>query len=304
MRISFGPKKAKEKDAVMLSDLANLVYPVGSIYMSTSNVSPATLFSGTTWEQIQDKFLLSAGSTYTAGSTGGEATHVLTEAEMPAHTHTFAGSAVNTGDNSRGHTHTGPSHTHKLVSHTHGLNSHTHTGPSHTHTMVSHAHGLNSHTHSIPALSGSTNLAGSHIHNVGVYYGGTPAGTSSTERQFSGRDDAWLTAIGGESSYAGAHSHTVTTTANTTGAATGNTAGSGQLTTNAAGTGATGPASGNTAGSGELTTQSAGTGNTGDESQNHTHSVTAAGTNSEAGSGNAHNNLPPYLAVYVWKRTA
>lgn len=56
------------------TELLDLVYPVGAIYISINNVSPATLFGGT-WEQIQDKFLLSAGSTYTAGSTGGVASH-------------------------------------------------------------------------------------------------------------------------------------------------------------------------------------------------------------------------------------
>ena len=62
------------------------VYPVGSIYMSVNNASPATLFGGT-WEQIQDRFLLAAGSTYSAGATGGAATHTLTVDEMPSHGH-------------------------------------------------------------------------------------------------------------------------------------------------------------------------------------------------------------------------
>ncbi len=55
-------------------DLLNLVYPVGSIYMSVNSVSPATLFGGT-WEQLKDKFLLGAGDTYSLGTTGGSATH-------------------------------------------------------------------------------------------------------------------------------------------------------------------------------------------------------------------------------------
>ena len=54
--------------------LIDIVYPVGSIYMSINNVSPATFFGGT-WERIQDKFLLAAGSAYAAGSTGGSASH-------------------------------------------------------------------------------------------------------------------------------------------------------------------------------------------------------------------------------------
>ena len=66
----------------------NLIYPVGSIYMSTVNVNPATLFGGT-WEQLEDRFLLGAGTTYTAGDTGGEATHTLTVDEMPNHRHSL-----------------------------------------------------------------------------------------------------------------------------------------------------------------------------------------------------------------------
>lgn len=62
------------------------IYPVGSIYMSINNVNPSTLFGGT-WEQIKDTFLLSAGDTYTAGNTGGEATHTLTVNEIPSHRH-------------------------------------------------------------------------------------------------------------------------------------------------------------------------------------------------------------------------
>ena len=65
-------------------------YPIGSIYLSVSNTNPSTLFGGT-WEQIQDTFLLSAGSTYTAGDTGGEATHTLTTNEMPSHNHVIKG---------------------------------------------------------------------------------------------------------------------------------------------------------------------------------------------------------------------
>ena len=78
-------------------DILNMVYPVGSIYMSANSTSPATLFGGT-WQQIEDTFLLSAGSTYTAGDTGGEATHTLTVNEMPSHSHTinYGGPATGT----------------------------------------------------------------------------------------------------------------------------------------------------------------------------------------------------------------
>lgn len=68
------------------SDLANKLYPVGSIYMSVNATNPAELFGGT-WEQIKDRFLLAAGDAYAAGSTGGEAEHTLTVDEMPTHSH-------------------------------------------------------------------------------------------------------------------------------------------------------------------------------------------------------------------------
>ena len=61
--------------------VGNELYPVGSIYMSTENTSPASMFGGT-WEQIKDRFLLSAGDTYSAGATGGEASHMLAQNEM------------------------------------------------------------------------------------------------------------------------------------------------------------------------------------------------------------------------------
>lgn len=68
------------------------IYPVGAIYISTASTSPASVFGGT-WERIQDRFLLAAGSSYTAGATGGSATHTLTVAQIPSHDHGPAGDA-------------------------------------------------------------------------------------------------------------------------------------------------------------------------------------------------------------------
>lgn len=105
------------------TNILNVIYPVGAIYLSTNNTSPATLFGGT-WEQIKDKFILAAGTTYGAGTTGGSATinlshshtvnshnhslpantgsHTLTTAEMPSHGHdtiTMSGQTLYTANN-------------------------------------------------------------------------------------------------------------------------------------------------------------------------------------------------------------
>lgn len=79
--------KAEKTDIPIVLDILKSVYPVGAIYISTVSTSPKTLFGFGTWERIKDTFLLSAGNTYSAGSTGGEATHTLTTKEMPSHTH-------------------------------------------------------------------------------------------------------------------------------------------------------------------------------------------------------------------------
>ena len=88
---SFGvncfPKNEKSLE-INGKTVFDMVYPVGSVYVSVNSTSPATLFGGT-WVQIKDKFLLSAGDTYKAGATGGEATHVLTVDEMPRHNHSI-----------------------------------------------------------------------------------------------------------------------------------------------------------------------------------------------------------------------
>ena len=85
-------RNAIAKYAPML-DTMKKIYPVGSIYMSTVSTNPATLFGFGTWEAMPAGRVLLAqgksswGTTYNAGSTGGEATHQLTVGELPTHNH-------------------------------------------------------------------------------------------------------------------------------------------------------------------------------------------------------------------------
>lgn len=103
-------RNAIAKYAPML-DTMKKIYPVGSIYISTVSTNPATLFGFGTWEAMPAGHVFLAqgksswGTTYNAGSTGGEATHQLTMEELPSHGHTA--STDTTGE----HTHPIPLYT-------------------------------------------------------------------------------------------------------------------------------------------------------------------------------------------------
>lgn len=85
-------------DAALDSFIAsylNRVYPVGSIYMNTSNAtSPSTLMSFATWQAMgQGRCLIGAGGSsdgtetrnFTAGQGDGKFSHTLTVPQMPRH---------------------------------------------------------------------------------------------------------------------------------------------------------------------------------------------------------------------------
>lgn len=121
-------------NGVMINTIANIVYPIGSIYISVNEMSPQQLFGGE-WEKIEGRFLLGSDNSYSLGATGGEANHTLTINEMPSHTHT--------------------------------QNSHNHTQNSHNHTQNSHNHTQNAHYH---AMTGNktTGLQGGSYLRVGA----------------------------------------------------------------------------------------------------------------------------------------
>ena len=84
------------------SIILNTVYPIGSLYTSFNSTNPANIIGGT-WVQIQDCFLMAAGSSYAIGTSGGSTTHTHTSA---AHTHTTAGHTL-TASEMPSHTHIG-----------------------------------------------------------------------------------------------------------------------------------------------------------------------------------------------------
>lgn len=82
----------------------NLIYPVGSIYMSVNSKNPGEIYGGT-WQRIAKGRAIvgvdEADSDFsTANKTGGEKEHTLTIDEMPKHAHKSDGKYTKYGDGS------------------------------------------------------------------------------------------------------------------------------------------------------------------------------------------------------------
>lgn len=83
--------------------IGKLLFPIGSIYTNASdNTNPGTLLGFGTWTAFGTGRVLVGIDTVqtefdTIGETGGEKTHILTTAEMPAHTHTRGVSGTSGG---------------------------------------------------------------------------------------------------------------------------------------------------------------------------------------------------------------
>ena len=311
--------------ASLQADLLNKVYPVGSIYMSVVNVSPAS-FLGGTWQAIeQGRMLMAAGSSWQAGTTGGNAYHTLTIAELPAHNHSATETAAG------GHTHgasTGSAGSHDHASSMGTAGAHDHGGDLRTARDGAHSHGgttdyAGSHTHT----RGSMNITGSQafhgIHTSASVLMGGASGALYPSSITSGWP-VWDVASGsrgyGQINFDASRSWTGSTSSNgnhrhsfTTGYEGDHThiftikSDGGHyhsLTISKAGDHAHSvTVVSNGKHTHNLSIASAGA---------HTHSVAiaAAGAHTHAitigktGSGAAFSILPPYVAVYMWRRTA
>ena len=309
--------------SLLVTDLLNKVYPVGSIYMSAVNVSPAS-FLGGTWQAIeQGRMLMAAGSSWQAGTTGGAAYHTLTVQEMPAHDHsaveTAAGQHAHTASIAAAgdHTHAGTAdaagqHAHSATSATAGEHAHTGTAD----TAGAHTHGASTGSAGAHSHSGSTNNAGNHYHTGTTNSAGSHSHTRGSmnitgSQAFHGINTS-ASVLEGEGNGA-LYPSAITPGWPKWGVGSG-TQGYGAINFDASRswTGSTSTDGSHTHGystswAGEhahsLSISSAGA---------HTHSVAiaAAGAHTHAitigktGSGAAFSILPPYIAVYMWRRTA
>lgn len=66
--------------------LADILYPVGSIYLSINSTSPASIFGGT-WEQIKDDAYLKIVISNGGKLDGTSKNHKIPIESMPSHSH-------------------------------------------------------------------------------------------------------------------------------------------------------------------------------------------------------------------------
>lgn len=198
------------------SDLINLFYPVGSIYMTENgSFNPNTQFGGT-WTRIQDRFLLAAGSTYTtANQEGGSATVALETGNLPAHTHQVGAhnhglSSIKTWINAHVHGYQAP------PSDTNGTAISTAQMPSHSHEAVS----LTGHVSNFGQQSQNTSISTSGVfsprYNGREYVSWGTAGEYKDSDGFNFNASHAHPAAGGGQ----AHSHSITSVATNTAAST------------------------------------------------------------------------------------
>ncbi len=276
---------------MQLENILNTVYPVGAIYTSVVDVNPNQLFGVGAWTRFGAGRVLAGVDTTQeefniVEKEGGAKTEVLTIAQMPRHTHSVS---VNSGG---AHAHSASSATtggHIHEGSTSSTGSHTHTASSgnagtHSHSASSADAGIHKHT-------GITDDAGRHNHgyyflerrhNVGYWM---KEGTGVT-----GLANPYTTDFAGSHKHtlsindAGSHSHTISV-------------GSAGSHNHSISIGSRGTHSHS------FDMESAG-------SHRHTITVSSAGSHAHSasagysGNGEAHNNLQPYITVFMWKRTA
>lgn len=170
----------------LTNNIMSKMYPVGSIYISTS-ISDVTTLESTigvgTWEAYgKGKTLVGVDTANTlfntVNKTGGSSSVTLTTSNLPSHSHTytpsgtvsskFTGKAVNTGNQSANHTHT--------------FSGTTSTNGNHTHTISRILKGAAGNNITLLTASGNANTydtvpsaaAGNHSHT----YSGTTSGVS------------------------------------------------------------------------------------------------------------------------------
>lgn len=181
-----------------LNSFLNTYEPIGTIKVfGPSGTIPTgwQLCDGTnSTPDLRDRFIVGAGSTYSAGNTGGANTVTLATTEIPAHLHSLSilsgienqdhthGVNINTGNQSQSHTHTIPvisggdgggangfTYLINQVTLEAGVQTGT-TSQDHTHNVSGNTAGINNtHNHNVTGNTNNTGGGGAH-ENRPPYY--------------------------------------------------------------------------------------------------------------------------------------
>ena len=239
----------------MIAAITETIFPVGA-YFETSNSSfnPNGTFAGTWILEKAGQVHVSAGSGYpVSGALSNQSDGGSKDAIIPYHNHTIpalSGTAASNG------------------AHTHTISASSASAGGHTHTANSNG----AHTHTITSSCAS---AGAHTHGMGDRW----SDGSGSETAYKRSDDRKRQTI--NTSSAGAHTHTITSSCGSAGAHTHTTDSQGSH-------------------SHTISASSASAG-----AHTHTVSTTANNTGYVGVSGNVNNaNMMPYINVYRWHRTA
>ncbi|WP_108478010.1 phage baseplate protein [Providencia alcalifaciens] len=174
-------------DALQNAVNLNAIYPIGVVVWFAQNKNPNTLFPGTEWQYIGENrtIRLAAASGANVLSTGGSDFVTLTEAQIPAHNHSFS-ATTNSFDYGTKTTSSSGAHTHpfmgvkKLTTMPNATNGGriawvqeeqtTGSSGAHTHTVA-----IGGHTHTISGTTGnkgggtSINITNAYIMLMGWY---------------------------------------------------------------------------------------------------------------------------------------
>lgn len=231
--------------------VALAMYPVGSLYLSTSSANPNTLpfFAGTGWSPYAQGCALvgmgnANGVNAAIDKVIGAATHTISVAEMPSHVHAVGN-----------HAHSTPDHTHTISAstaiaaggaHGHGFSGSANSAGDHWHKIRSNFRTGNNQDHTSDGyfvgkmFGGNAPSAGMNHEQVMFFQEGNyPAETTvGSQRVRVENGGAHTHSLTGSVAAAAAHGHGATTTLSQTASGHGTTGAAGAQNTTAAGSGA------------------------------------------------------------------
>lgn len=91
------PEPVEPTESLSANEIIDIIYPIGSLFLSMSDHNPSSYWTGTVWVRVsQGRFIAGVGTggdifgnqkTITEANNSGTYRHTLTIAEMPSHDH-------------------------------------------------------------------------------------------------------------------------------------------------------------------------------------------------------------------------